>query len=51
VFSRVREEVAQGYTEYALLLSGVGLFLLFTLLYLGGQIINTYQWIISHLVL
>jgi len=51
VLYRVREKVAQGQTEYALLLAAVALFLLLILLYFGGQLSDTYQWIIDHLPL
>ncbi|MGB5934079.1 MAG: hypothetical protein WBH57_13565 [Anaerolineae bacterium] len=50
MFRRVREEVAQGQTEYALLLAAVSLALLLTLIYFGGSLIDTYQWIIGQLV-
>jgi len=50
VFRRVREEVAQGQTEYALLLAAVSLALLLTLFYFGGRLSDTYQWIINQLV-
>lgn len=49
MLGRVREEVAQGQTEYALLLAAVSLALLLTLLYFGGWLSETYQWIINHL--
>jgi len=50
VFRGVREEVAQGQTEYALLLAAVSLALLLTLFYFGGRLSDTYQWIINQLV-
>jgi len=49
VLSRVREEVAQGQTEYALLLVAIGLASLLMLLYFGGWLGETYQWIINRL--
>ncbi|MGB5933029.1 MAG: hypothetical protein WBH57_08180 [Anaerolineae bacterium] len=49
MLSRVREEVAQGQTEYALLLAAIGLASLLMLLYFGGWLSETYQWIINHL--
>ena len=50
MFRRVREEVAQGQTEYALLLAAMTLALLLMLLYFGGRLSDTYQWITSQLV-
>ena len=50
MFRRVREEVAQGQTEYALLLAAMSLALLLALVYFGGSLIDTYQWIINQLV-
>jgi len=49
VFRRVREEVAQGQTEYALLLAAMSLALLLMLFYFGGRLSDTYQWIINQL--
>jgi len=49
VLSRVREEAAQGQTEYALLLAAIGLASLLMLLYFGGALSEAYQWIINHL--
>lgn len=51
MLSRAREEVAQGETEYALLLAAMSLALLFTLLYFGGHLSDTYQWITNQLPL
>jgi len=50
VLNRVREEVAQGQTEYALLLTAIGLAVLLMLFYFGGWLSDTYQWIINHVV-
>lgn len=50
MFRGVREEVAQGQTEYSLLLAAMSLVLLLALAYFGGSLIDTYQWIIGHLV-
>lgn len=49
MLSRVREEAAQGQTEYALLLALIALASLLLLLYFGGWLSETYQWIINHL--
>ena len=38
MLSRVREEAAQGQTEYALLLAAIGLALLLMLLHFGGAL-------------
>jgi len=45
----VRGEVAQGQTEYALLLAMIGLASLLLLLYFGGVLSDIYQWIVNHL--
>lgn len=50
MFRGIREEVAQGQTEYSLLLAAMSPVLLLALAYFGGPLIDTYQWIISHLV-
>jgi Flp pilus assembly pilin Flp len=50
VLSRVREEVAQGQTEYALLLMLIAMALIFVVTYFGGSLVGTYQGIITHLV-
>jgi len=50
VFRGVGEEVAQGQTEYSLVLAAMSLVLLVALAYFGGSLIDTYQWIIGHLV-
>jgi hypothetical protein len=49
MLSRLREEAAQGQTEYALLLAAIGLASLLMLLYFGGVLNDIYQWIINHL--
>lgn len=47
MLGRLREEVAQGYTEYALLLAAIALALLFMLLYFGGALSDIYEGIIN----
>ena len=49
MLSMVRGEVAQGQTEYALLLAMIGLASLLLLLYFGGVLSDIYQWIVNHL--
>lgn len=49
MLSRIREEVAQGQTEYALLLTAMGLATLLMLLHFGGWLSDIYQWILNHL--
>lgn len=50
MLSRVREEVGQGQTEYALLLMLIAMALIFVVTYFGGSLVGTYEGIITHLV-
>lgn len=49
MLARLREEVAQGYTEYALLLAAIALALLLILLRFGDSLVAIYRSIIDQL--
>ena len=51
VLNRVRDEVAEGQTEYTWLLTAIPLVLPLMPLHFGGWLSDTYQWIINHLPL
>ena len=50
MLGRLREEVAQGYTEYALLLAAIALALLLILLRFGDSLVAIYRSIIERLL-